>query len=323
MPDAEEVGERTFAQNWNLIQSSLDHLAQGISVFNRELDLVLFNNRFVQLLGFPPGLVHIGTSFAELIGYNARRGEYGEGDIEALVAERVARAGAFTPHVMERERPDGTIIEIRGNPLPGGGFVTIYTDITERKRVERRLEELATTDELTRTSNRRHFFFMAEQEVARARRTGNPAALLMIDADNFKKVNDSWGHTVGDEVLRELVRRCRDNIRTVDTLARYGGEEFACLLPETTAEGAMAAAERIRLAMARAPVTTPQGAVPCTVSIGVATMAAGDGDLADLIERADAALYRAKHYGRNRVAMGDPVSTFAPPNPAQQDAWQA
>jgi signal transduction histidine kinase/CheY-like chemotaxis protein len=108
-------------------------------VFDRDLNLILCNNRFLEMLDFPPSLVHPGTVFADFMRYNALRGEYGPGDVEDLVAERVEKARNFSAHCFERERPDGTVIEVRGTPLPGGGFVTTYTEITDRKRAERML----------------------------------------------------------------------------------------------------------------------------------------------------------------------------------------
>ena len=124
---------------WRHIIEAVEEFGQGFTVFDGELNLVLCNRRFLDMLAFPESLVHPHTVFADFMRYNALRGEYGEGDIEALVAERVEKARKFEAHCFERERPDGTIVEVRGLPLPGGGFVTTYTDITERKRAERML----------------------------------------------------------------------------------------------------------------------------------------------------------------------------------------
>ncbi len=128
-----ELGRLTLA--------SLDHLQEAISIFDQGLRLMVWNRRFLELLDFPPELIRIGLPFDELMRFNARRGEYGEGDPEALVAERVRLARRFESHCFERIRPDGTVLEVRGQPISGGGFITIYQDITARKRAEASLLE--------------------------------------------------------------------------------------------------------------------------------------------------------------------------------------
>ncbi|TVO71898.1 PAS-domain containing protein [Sedimenticola selenatireducens] len=126
----------------NVARDAFGHLVQGLSVCDENLDLVFFNDRFRALLDFPTELVHVGTNVAELFRYNAKRGEYGEGDIEQQVSERVALAKQFTPHSFQRERPDGTVIQIDGSPMSSGGFVTTYTDITEKVRYEAFLKSI-------------------------------------------------------------------------------------------------------------------------------------------------------------------------------------
>jgi diguanylate cyclase (GGDEF)-like protein len=297
--------DQTSLDNWELIQDSLQHLNEGISVFNRDLELVLFNRRFVETLDFPKELVRIGLPIAELFRYNARRGEYGPGDPDEQVRQRLELAGRFEAHSFERTRPDGSVLEVRGNPLPGGGFVTIYADITVRKRLESRLHEMASTDELTGVNNRRRFFDLASIEISRARRYDCPVSFLMLDADRFKGINDQYGHVTGDRVLKAMADTARASLRTVDILARYGGEEFAILLPETDEDNAVSVADRLRLAISETEVPTERGPLYFTASLGVAG-AKGDAiDLGKLIERADQALYAAKRSGRNRVARAE------------------
>jgi diguanylate cyclase (GGDEF)-like protein len=179
--------------------------------------------------------------------------------------------------------------------------VTIATDISERKFAEAELSRLANTDSLTGLSNRRQFFELGETQLQHARKEGSDLALLLCDVDHFKSINDRHGHAVGDIVLRalsELARRCT---RAIDCVSRIGGEEFAVLLPGTGREVAMAIAERIRVSTSEQRVSIGDGDVAVTVSIGVATLSEDARTLRELLAQADAALYRAKDAGRNRV----------------------
>nr|WP_224770909.1 sensor domain-containing diguanylate cyclase [Pseudomonas sp. FEN] len=180
-----------------------------------------------------------------------------------------------------------------------------------RLRAEQELAELAATDALTGLANRRALDETLQREWARAQRAGKPLSLLMIDADHFKAFNDRHGHPAGDEALRRLARVIVDNIRRPgDMAARYGGEEFAAVLPETDAQGALNLAQKIRTAMAaQAPFNGDQQ--PISVSIGASTASPpGEGTLEQLLNKADQALYQAKHEGRDRVVH---ISLDRPP----------
>lgn len=187
----------------------------------------------------------------------------------------------------------------------GGERRTVGTlrDISERKAKDARLLELATTDSLTGLSNRRHFLGLVSGEFARARRYGVHLAFLMIDVDHFKRVNDTYGHETGDRVLCHLADTLRQCLRTMDIAGRLGGEEFAVLLPETSREGAIYAAERIRAAVEQTHVATESALCGITVSIGVVTLESEMSDFNVLIRNADAALFEAKRLGRNRVVL--------------------
>lgn len=179
--------------------------------------------------------------------------------------------------------------------------------LIEVARAERqRLEVLALTDPLTHTLNRRALVDRLTEELERARRYSLDLALLIVDLDHFKTVNDSYGHLIGDEVLRGVSRTLQREARAVDVVARYGGEEFVVILPETGAEGAVALAERIRERVCNSPPIPggEYGWLRVTVSIGVATVPQSHASSPDeLISLADQALYRAKAEGRNRVCI--------------------
>jgi diguanylate cyclase (GGDEF)-like protein/PAS domain S-box-containing protein len=176
-------------------------------------------------------------------------------------------------------------------------------DISQRKEMEAELFRQASTDSLTGISNRRYFENMAEQEVRRARRFARDMTVMMIDIDHFKAINDTHGHGVGDGVIQGVVKRSLEALRQSDSIGRIGGEEFAMVLPETGLAAAYDVAERLRQHIAARPIVAGHSAVPCTVSVGIAQLAAQDGAFEDLLARADKALYAAKKGGRNRVEM--------------------
>ncbi len=167
-------------------------------------------------------------------------------------------------------------------------------------RAEARLHQLATRDPLTGLFNRRHFQAMADQSVAHSRRAGEAVSLVITDVDFFKRVNDAHGHDAGDKVLLEFTEVLRQVFRAQDILARWGGEEFLVLLPNTDAEGAAAAAERLRRSAEAATVPLPGELLRFTVSVGFAALRPGE-PISDALARADRSLYAAKSGGRNRV----------------------
>jgi len=165
----------------------------------------------------------------------------------------------------------------------------------------RELERQASRDSLTGVPNRRHFLESANQELAVAREAGTSLALLMVDIDHFKPINDRFGHLAGDEVICAIAQACQANLRAGDCLGRLGGEEFALVLPGTNLAESLEAAERLRLAVAALAVPLDGETVRPTVSIGVALREPADTSLSALLHRADLAMYEAKTRGRNRV----------------------
>lgn len=181
-------------------------------------------------------------------------------------------------------------------------WMVSFQDITEQKRVEAMLLEMATKDALTGVLNRRRFFEVAEEELARSSRYGSSMAVALLDLDHFKSINDRFGHLMGDEALRTTARVLSSVMRRPDHVARYGGEEFALLFPETSRSGVVSLAERIRSAIEETELMHQGARVPLTASIGVAVRRPGE-SLVGVLGRADRALYRAKERGRNRVEV--------------------
>ncbi|MES2129038.1 MAG: diguanylate cyclase [Pseudomonadota bacterium] len=194
--------------------------------------------------------------------------------------------------------------DARPRRLPDGGTLWhgFVSDITERKHIEQQLLEAAATDFLTGVPNRRHLMMCMEKELARLERDGHGgSAVLMLDLDHFKYINDRHGHAVGDDVLKHFAAILRLELRKVDAVGRIGGEEFAAVLSGASLAQATAFGERVRMRMAAAPLRSGGRSIPVTVSIGIATMRPGDGNIANALSRADTALYRAKAAGRDRI----------------------
>jgi diguanylate cyclase (GGDEF)-like protein/PAS domain S-box-containing protein len=171
---------------------------------------------------------------------------------------------------------------------------------------EKRLQKLAATDDLTGAANRRKLFEVLEDEVKRCHRYGTEVSFLMVDADHFKHINDTFGHDAGDTVLRRMVAVMQGELRQVDLVGRFGGEEFGVILPQTSLSGAVQVAERMRAAIQASPMSENGGPDKVTVSIGVAGTrgkANFQPALDALVKEADQALYTAKRQGRNRVVI--------------------
>jgi diguanylate cyclase (GGDEF)-like protein len=214
-----------------------------------------------------------------------------DADVDAVCAALadgavdVWTAGAVAPELIARVR-----VAYRSRQL---------LDLALRRYSD--LEDLAYRDELTELPNRRGSQRQIDVLISRARRHGQQLALLLIDADRFKAVNDAHGHAVGDVVLRELAARLRERVRREDVVGRWGGEEFVVALPETTPDGAAAVAESLRAGVSSAAIVADGLALDVTVSIGVAAWTGQELDT--LVDHADQALYAAKAAGRDRVVL--------------------
>ena len=204
--------------------------------------------------------------------------------------------------------PDGTplgaLCGIDTKPRDiGPRELNILGDLANLTMEQLELRLLATRDSLTSALRRGPFLTSATRDMAMARRQRAPLSCLMVDADKFKEINDDWGHAVGDDVLIHIVSATNAELRSSDSLGRMGGEEFCVFLPNTNLAGAIQVAERVRRAIAAIRIKTAAGRVQVTASIGAAELIPQDVSIADLLARADEALYRAKQSGRNRVEL--------------------
>jgi len=429
---------RLLRQN-DMLRAIIENFPGAISVVDADLRMVTYNQQFQQLLDIPESLLkNPDLSFEDFIRYNAERGDYGPGDPVQQTAAIVARAREFQPHKFERVRPNGVVLEIRGMPLPKGGFVTTYIDITEhkradlqqriaatafesqegmfvtdatrnilsvnrafsaitgysaeeavgqnprmfksgrqdaafyaamtdsiqrhgrwqgeiwnrrkngelypewlmitsvkdasgqvtnyvaaltditlRKQAEDEIKNLAFHDALTQLPNRRLLNDRLRQAMAASKRSAYYGALMFLDLDNFKPLNDAYGHEVGDLLLVEVAQRLKACVREMDTVARFGGDEFVVMLGHLDPDGAEAtaqahsAAQNIRTALSQpyALALQHEGIADtvvehhCTVSIGVTLFSNQEARPDDLLKWADVAMYKAKEAGRNTVCF--------------------
>ena len=282
-----------------LLDSAAGVIGDAFALFDHAERLVFANEPYCRL--------HGGVGLADLIGCGFRElvGRLGG----------VLRDGATVRPVPWRElyrRPPAEPLEIE---LAGGrwllararrtadGFVVLsFTDVSELKRKERALSDLAARDPLLGCANRRAFFDYADQAMREAASRRRPLSLLLADLDHFKRINDTFGHPVGDLALQAFTDACEANLRDRDLFARIGGEEFAILLPGLGISAAMAVAERLRVRTATLRVPTATATVGLRVSIGVAQWRPATDTIEDLLRAADQALYAAKSGGRDRVA---------------------
>jgi diguanylate cyclase (GGDEF)-like protein len=279
-----------------LLEAVVNNFPGGLLLFDRDLNLVLCNDRQRQLLEYPEELFAQGNPTLErMFRFNAQRGEYGPGDPEAHVSTRMELVARRAAHVFERTRPNGTILEIRGMPLPDGGFVTTYVDVTEERRNQALIAHLAHHDPLTGLANRALMMDRLHMALAGVKR-GQKIALHYIDLDKFKPINDRHGHAAGDQVLKRVASALLRSVRETDTVARLGGDEFVIIQVHIEAA---ADAETVARRVLDAIGEPADHAV--TASIGIA-YAPWDGETADeLLRKADLALYRSKAHGGARI----------------------
>jgi diguanylate cyclase (GGDEF)-like protein len=286
-----------------ILQAALDNVDYGVLLLDENMRARFINRASRQIWNMPDALAASRPSFTELMRHACDSGAFAlpADKLDAYVEWRVAlvRGGYEAP--MDLQLANGKILRFQCKALPAGGRFLSYTEVTDLVRNAERLERLATTDEMTGICNRRHFLTLAETEWRRFQDDGAPFALLILDVDLFKSINDRFGHYVGDAVIKSMAAICQREKRDADILARIGGEEFVLLLPQTRRNEAVGFAEKLRQRVETEPFVHDGESLRLTISIGVAEAEAGMTGISDIMKRADQALYDAKRGGRNRV----------------------
>jgi diguanylate cyclase (GGDEF)-like protein/PAS domain S-box-containing protein len=276
--------------------------ADGMCVIDREFHVLKINETFSKLFGIKKKQAENKKCFELIPGTECHTPN--------CPLTRITNGESRLGYDVEKKTSDGSIISCIMSASafrdPSGefyGMVLNFKDITYRKQIEEKLRELATTDGLTKIYNRRHFLELSSREFERVKRYGTVLSMLMVDVDNFKLVNDTYGHDIGDEALIVLAEIGKKILRKVDVFGRIGGEEFAALLPDTDLNGAVIVAERLRLAIEDSCLQTDKGTINFSISVGVAQATECLNNMGELLKATDGALYRAKENGRNRVEV--------------------
>jgi diguanylate cyclase (GGDEF)-like protein/PAS domain S-box-containing protein len=416
-----KAAEVALQMQHNQLQTVVESIPSAISLFSKDEQLVLCNPEFLRLLDLPAELVAPGVSMESIFRFNAERGEYGQGEPEQIVRALLERARNLTPHHFERTRPNGTTLEIRGVPLADGGFVTAYTDITERrtsaereqlaqkvyshtpagiiftdeehrilsinpattqmtgyeafelvgqgifglinlengqspesfrdnvaqrgawngelevarktgesipagtrvnrvddpqsgmpahyvwiladiterKQSEERMRHIAQHDALTGLPNRLALLMRLAQMLPEARRHGWKIAMMFLDLDRFKIINDTLGHQIGDELLREVACRLSKVVRETDFVARLGGDEFVIILPGITSAADAAIVASKAIVALSSTIEANGHELHTSPSIGISLFPDDGPDGDTILKNADTAMYHAKAAGRN------------------------
>ncbi len=323
--DADEIGDmaravQVFKSNALALQANqkeieklngwfdiaLNNMARGLSMFDSEQHLIVCNRTYRELYNLPAEIAKPGTSLAQIAGYWAERnpGAAAAALPAWCLAEGAALSSSGFAHTETHSLGDGRVINVSYQALDGGGWVDLHEDVTEKRRAEWRISQLAHFDPLTGIANRHYFLECLDRALKRAAAGEETFAVLWLDLDRFKEVNDTLGHPAGDVLLKLVSERLTSAVRSGDQVARLGGDEFAILqwgaaVGETEA---LALAARVCDVLS-APFSIAGQTVSIGVSIGVA-LAPAHGDTADgLIRNADIALYQAKSAGRGTTIV--------------------
>ena len=285
--------------------AALDNMSQGLVMLDSAARLVVCNQRYIEMYRLTQEVMRPGCSLKELLDHRVASGSYCADDAEKDLAEILAAASqgkVFSKIVRLR---DGRVIRLVNHPMEGGGWVSTHEDVTEEKLAEQRISYTAYVDELTGLPNRKVFCQQLEQELKRVQR-GERLAVLYLDLDYLKQVNETLGHPAGDKLLTNVADRLRGCVRDIDLVARLSGDEFAIiqkLLDQPSDAAALAV--RIRDAI-REPFDLDGHQVTVDISVGISIAPNDATELAELFKTADIALYEAKNTGRGTYCFYGP-----------------
>lgn len=218
-----------------ILEYALNSSSQGFVVWDDQQNLVAWSKKCFDLWYEPAGIIRIGMPMIELLTHIAKTSAFGNGNPDTVAKRELERIRKSGPESWEEfEMLDGRIIHVQRHAMQDGGHASTYTDITERKELENKVNYMATHDTLTQIPNRILLMDRLDLALARANREKSQVAVLFLDLNNFKPVNDTMGHMIGDQILKKMADRMVSCMRTTDTVARFGGDEFAIVMTDVT-----------------------------------------------------------------------------------------
>jgi diguanylate cyclase (GGDEF)-like protein len=299
--------EALARQKTHELKVTLDHISQGIIMTAADKSIPVINRRATELLGLPSSYYTDKITSGDIVAYLSTKGEYGaQGELLDSKIRDLVKASQWPKVPMyRRTRPNGTVLEFHNVLLPDGAIVRTITDVTERKRAEQEILRLAHHDPVTDVANRNLLRERIGQALERMQNSGEAFAVLCVDLDHFKAVNDMMGHMIGDSLLRKVAERLGECAGQGDTVARLGGDEFVVLQENVSTPTEAATLANHILHAVSAPYDVNGNSIVVGTSVGIA-MAPRDGaDMDALLNHADLALYRAKDQGRNCFCFYD------------------
>lgn len=304
LAEREKMLERiAYADDLNIFADALEGILEAVVIYDAEGKLVNCNNNFRKLYNYTEQEACPGVHFSELGRLDVERGnvavsdEYGDDEeyLHQKAEYRRKLEGSFVVKLKNQKW-----IKTTDRPLRNGGFISIQVDVTDIMLLEEKMKFMAQHDDLTDLPNRRLFIEQAEIALAAAKRSGDKLAVLFIDIDGFKAVNDAHGHALGDELLRLIAKRLTDRIRTSDVVARYGGDEFVVLLTQLEDVAFVQEVTESIINKIRTPYSLFNYKIEIGASVGIAYFPEDGQKIAELVKKADSAMYQSKANGDNQ-----------------------